>query len=154
MRKAVVKRKTKETEIEVSLNLDGRGKTSIETTIKFFDHLLSSFAKHGAIDLTVRAKGDLSHHIAEDTMIALGEALREALQKKAGIERFGDATVPMDDALVMVAVDLGGRPYAEIEASFRRQKLDDLSTEMIPHLLQTFAASGKLNLHVKVMRGR
>ncbi|MEM3402750.1 MAG: imidazoleglycerol-phosphate dehydratase HisB [Candidatus Hadarchaeales archaeon] len=154
MRKALVRRKTKETEVEVSLNLDGRGKASIDTTIKFFDHLLSSFAKHGNIDLTVRARGDLSHHIAEDTMIALGEALEKALGKKAGIERFGDATVPMDDALVMVAVDLSGRPYAEIEAGFRKRKVDDLSADMIPHLLQTFAVNGKFNLHVKIMRGK
>lgn len=154
MRKASVKRKTKETEVKVSINLDGRGRTDISTSIKFFDHLLSSFAKHGNFDITIRARGDLPHHIAEDVMIALGEAVEKALGKKLGIERFGDATVPMDDALVVVAVDLGGRAYSEIEASFRKRWLDDLSSDLFPHLLQTFATNCKLNLHVKVMRGK
>jgi len=154
MRIGNVRRKTKETEVEVKIKLDGSGKTKINTSIKFLDHLLSSFAKHGCFDLTVKARGDLEHHIAEDVMIALGEALDKALGTKAGIRRMGDAIVPMDDALVLAAVDLGGRIYAETEAKFAKKRLDDLSSDLIEHLLQTFATNGKLNLHVQVLRGR
>ena len=154
MRIGNVRRKTKETEVEVKINLDGSGKTKINTSIKFLDHLLSSFAKHGCFDLTVKARGDLEHHIAEDVMIALGEALDLGLGAKAGIRRMGDAIVPMDDALVLAAVDLGGRVYAETEAKFAKKRLDDLSSDLIEHLLQTLATNGKLNLHIRVLRGR
>lgn len=108
MRVGKVRRKTKETDVAVRLNIDGTGKAKVDTTIKFLNHLLESFAKHGSFDLELRARGDLEHHIAEDSMIALGEALEKALGGKAGIERMNDAVVPMDDALVMVAVDLSG----------------------------------------------
>ena len=154
MRIGNVSRKTKETEVEVKINLDGSGKTKISTSIKFLNHLLSSFAKHGCFDLTVKARGDLEHHIAEDVMISFGGALDKALGTKAGIRRMGDAIVPMDDALVLAAVDLGGRAYAETEAKFAKKRLDDLSSDLIEHLLQTFATNGKLNLHVQVLRGR
>ncbi|MDI6883785.1 MAG: imidazoleglycerol-phosphate dehydratase HisB [Hadesarchaea archaeon] len=154
MRIGKVERKTKETEVMVRLNLDGSGKAKVDTTIKFLDHLLASFAKHGCLNLELRARGDLEHHIAEDAMIALGEAIERALGKKTGIERMGDAIVPMDDALVMAAVDLGGRAFPDIEAKFTKRKLDDLSSDLVVHLLQTLATNGRFNLHVKVMRGK
>jgi len=153
MRVGKVRRKTNETEVEVRLNLDGTGKAKVDTTIKFLNHLLESFAKHGSFDLELRARGDLEHHIAEDSMIALGEALEKALGDKAGIERMNDALVPMDDALVMVAVDLSGRAFPDIEAKFAKKRLDDMSSDLIVHLLQTLATNGRFNLHVKVMRG-
>jgi imidazoleglycerol-phosphate dehydratase len=154
MRTGNVSRKTKETEVAVKINLDGSGIARVNTGIKFLDHLLNSFAKHGCFDLTVKASGDLEHHIAEDVIIALGEALVKALGTKSGIRRMGDAIVPMDDALVLVAVDLGGRAYAETEAKFGKKKLDDLSSDLIEHLLQTLATNAKLNLHTQVIRGR
>jgi imidazoleglycerol-phosphate dehydratase len=154
MRTGYVSRKTKETEVTVKINLDGSGVAKVTTGIKFLDHLLNSFAKHGCFDLTVKARGDLEHHIAEDVIIALGEALAKALGTKSGIRRMGDAIVPMDDALVMVAVDLGGRAYAETEVEFAKKKLDDMSSDLIEHLLQTLATNAKMNLHTQVIRGR
>ncbi|MDH5685576.1 MAG: imidazoleglycerol-phosphate dehydratase HisB [Hadesarchaea archaeon] len=154
MRVSKVRRKTKETKIEVELNLDGSGKANVNTEIKFLNHLLASFAKHGCFDLKLRARGDFKHHIAEDAMIALGEAIERALGKKVGIERMGDATVPMDDALVLAAVDLSGRAFPDIEAKFAKRKLDDLNSDMIEHMLQALATNGKFNLHVKVLRGK
>lgn len=154
MRTGNVSRKTKETEVAVKINLDGSGVSKVNTGIKFLDHLLNSFAKHGCFDLTIKARGDLEHHIAEDVIIALGEALDKALGGKSGIRRMGDAIVPMDDALVLVAIDLGGRAYAETEAKFEKKKLDDLSSDLIEHLLQTLATNAKLNLHTQVIRGR
>lgn len=154
MRASKVRRKTKETQIEVELNLDGSGKANVNTEIKFLNHLLASFAKHGCFDLKLRARGDFKHHIAEDAMIALGEAIERALGKKVDIERMGDATVPMDDALVLAAVDLSGRAFPDIEAKFAKRKLDDLNSDMIEHMLQALATNGKFNLHVKVLRGK
>lgn len=154
MRVSKVRRKTKETEIEVELNLDGLGKAKINTEIKFLNHLLASFAKHGCFDLKLRARGDFKHHIAEDAMIALGDAIERALGKKIGIERMGDAIVPMDDALVLAAVDLSGRAFPDIEAKFAKRKLEDLNSDMIEHMLQALATNGKFNLHVKVLRGK
>lgn len=154
MRVGKAERKTKETKVSAKINLDGSGKTRIDTTIKFFDHLLASFAKHGCFDLDLKARGDFEHHIAEDAMLALSEAIERALGRKVGIERMGDAIVPMDDALVMVAVDLSGRAFPEIEAKFAKRKLDDLSSDLVVHLLQTLATNGKFNLHVKVLRGK
>ena len=104
--------------------------------------------------MAIKARGDLEHHVAEDVMIALGGALERALSTKAGIRRMGDAIVPMDDALVLGAVDLSGRAYSEVEAKFAKKMLDDLSSDLIEHLLQTLAINGKLNLHVQVLRGR
>jgi len=154
MRVGEFKRKTKETVVEVRINLDGSGKVGVNTGIKFLDHLLSSFAKHGSFDLKLKARGDLEHHIAEDSMIALGIAINKALGKKEGIRRMGDAFVPMEDALVLVAVDISGRAYVEVDAEFAKKRLDDLSSDLIEHLLQTLAANAKLNLHVQVLRGR
>jgi imidazoleglycerol-phosphate dehydratase len=154
MRRARIKRKTKETEIEVELNLDGEGRAEVDTPIKFLNHLLSSFAKHACFDLRLRGRGDFPHHLAEDTMIVLAAALDKALGRQLGIERMGHAVVPMDDALVMVAVDLSGRAYSDVEVNFRKRRLDDLSSDMVAHLLQTFALNGRFNLHVKILRGR
>ncbi len=148
------RRKTKETRVEVKINLDGSGRTRVDTGIKFLDHLLASFAKHGCFDLELKARGDFEHHIAEDAMITLGEAIERALGKKVGIQRMGDAVVPMDDALVLAAVDLSGRAYPDIEAKFTKRKLDDLSSDMVVHLLETLATNGRFNLHVKVLRGK
>jgi len=149
-----VRRKTKETAVGIRINLDGSGMARVDTGIKFLDHLLASFAKHGCFDLELRARGDFEHHIAEDAMIALGEAIRRALGKKEGIQRMGDAVVPMDDALVLAAVDLSGRAYPDIEAKFTKRRLDDLSSDMVVHLLETLATNGRFNLHVQVLRGK
>ncbi len=154
MRVSKIKRKTKETEVEARINLDGSGTASVDTGIKFFDHMLSSFAKHGCFDLRVKARGDFEHHVAEDTMIALGEAIDRALGAKAGIRRMGDAIVPMDDALALAAVDLSGRAYPEIEVKFAKRKVGDLSSDLIKHVLQVLAINGKFNLHVQVLRGQ
>jgi len=154
MRKGKVKRKTKETEVDVLVNLDGSGKAKVDTGIKFFDHLLGSMAKHGCMDLEVKARGDFEHHVAEDVMICLGTAMDKALGKKVGIRRMGDAVVPMEDVLTMVAVDLSGRPYSRVKVEFRKKRLDDLSSDLVEHLLETLASSGRFNLYVEVMRGR
>ncbi|MBS3815443.1 MAG: imidazoleglycerol-phosphate dehydratase HisB [Hadesarchaea archaeon] len=154
MRECKIERKTKETTIIVKINLDGTGEAEVQTGIKFFDHLLESFAKHGRFDLKAKAKGDFEHHIAEDTMISLGKAIEKALEDKKGIRRMGDAIVPMDDSLALVAIDLGGRVYSEVEVDFTKKKLDDLSSDMLFHLLETFASNGEFNLHVKLLRGK
>ncbi|MEM2908370.1 MAG: imidazoleglycerol-phosphate dehydratase HisB [Candidatus Hadarchaeales archaeon] len=154
MRVGEVRRRTKETDVRVRLNLDGSGEARVDTGIKFLDHLLAALAKHSCFDLEVSARGDLEHHVAEDVMIALGSALEKALGEKTGIRRMGDAVLPMDDALVLVAVDLSGRAYADIDVKFAKKRLDDLSSDLIEHLLQTLAANGKLNLHVQTLRGR
>lgn len=153
MRVGKVERKTSETTARVKINLNGRGKARVDTGIKFLDHLLSSFAIHGCIDLELRARGDFEHHVAEDAMIALGQALERAIGGGRGIRRMGDAMVPMDDALVLVAVDLSGRAYSNIEARFLKRRLDDLSSDLLKHLLETLATNGRFNLHVKVLRG-
>lgn len=154
MRIGKAERKTKETEVRAKINLDGSGKANVDTTIKFLNHLLESFAKHGCFDLDLKARGDLEHHIAEDAMITLGEAIERALGKKVGIERMGDAIVPMDDALVMAAIDLGGRAFPDVKADFAKKKLDDLSSDLVVHLLQTLATNGRFNLHIEVLRGK
>lgn len=154
MRIGKIKRETKETKVEVQVNLDGSGKANVDTSVRFLDHLLSSFAKHGCIDLKVRARGDFRHHVAEDVMIAIGAAIDRALGGKIGIRRMGDAIVPMDDALALVAIDLGGRAYPRIDLKFKGRKLADLNLDLVEHLLQTLATNGKFNLHVKLLRGR
>lgn len=153
-RKSKVSRKTKETNIRVSLNIDGRGNYNIRTGIKFFNHFLSSFAKHGSFDLEIAATGDNEHHVVEDVGIVLGEAFKKALGDKLGIRRFGFSVVPMDDALVLVAVDAGGRAYCSNDVKFRRKKIEDLSAEMIPHFLESFASEFKINLHAKLLDGK
>jgi imidazoleglycerol-phosphate dehydratase len=154
MRAAEVERKTKETEVRVKLNVDGAGSYEVNTGVSFFDHLLSSFAKHGYFDLAVSAKGDNEHHVVEDVAIALGEAFKKALGDKRGIRRFGSAIVPMDDVLVLTSVDISGRSYCVNSVTFRRKKIEGMSSEMIGHFLASFASEFKINLHAKVLEGR
>ncbi len=153
MRKAKIERETKETVVRVEFTLDGSGKAEVETGIEFFDHLLEAFSKHGRFDLVAKSKGDFDHHIAEDTMIALGQALEDALDDKRGIKRMGDAIVPMDDSLALVAIDLGGRVYSNIKVDFEKEQLIDLSSDLFVHLIETFANNAKCNLHVDLLRG-
>ena len=155
-RTAHVQRATRETRVEVLLNLDGAGRGDVSTGIGFLDHMLDSLARHARFDLTVRAEGDLhvdQHHTAEDVGIGLGQALDQALGERRAIRRFGDAVVPLDEALAQVAVDLGGRGWASIDLPFRASMIGGLSTEMIPHLLQSFATDGRFSLHVRLLAG-
>ena len=155
-RTAHIERATRESRVEILLNLDGSGHADIGTGIGFLDHMLDSLARHARFDLTVRAEGDLhvdQHHTAEDVGITLGQALDRALGERRGIRRFGDALVPLDEALAQVAVDLGGRGWASIDLPFHGTMIGGLSSEMIPHLLQSFATEGRLNLHVRLLAG-
>jgi imidazoleglycerol-phosphate dehydratase len=155
-RTAHIRRETRETRVEVALNLDGSGRGDIATGIGFLDHMLDSLARHARFDLTVRAEGDLhvdQHHTAEDVGGSLGQALDHALGERRAIRRFGDAVVPLDEALAQVAVDLGGRGFSSIDLPFRAPMLGGLSAEMIPHLLQSFATDGRFNLHVRLLAG-
>jgi imidazoleglycerol-phosphate dehydratase len=157
MRQAHIERSTKETQIKLHLNLDGRGQVQINTGIGFLDHMLTLFAGHGLFDLTVEAKGDLEideHHTAEDTMICLGKALDQALGDRRGIVRTAHSYVPMDEALALVAVDLGGRAYCVFEADFITPRLGQLGTDLIFHLFETLAIQARMNLHAKVFYGR
>jgi imidazoleglycerol-phosphate dehydratase len=154
MRSSTVARKTRETEIKVSLVVDGEGKYKIDTGISFFDHMLASLAKHGYFDLEVSARGDNEHHVVEDVAIALGQAFREALGNKRGIRRFGFSIVPMDDVLILTSVDISGRSYCVNGVKFRRKKIEDLSSEMISHFLETFSSEFKINLHTRVLEGK
>ncbi len=150
-RTASVQRTTKETDIFVSLNLDGKGKTEISTGLGFFDHMLEQIGKHANIDLTVRVKGDLyvdEHHTIEDTGIALGETLLKALGEKRGIERYG-FTLPMDDCLCSVALDFGGRPWLVWDAEFKREKIGEMPTEMFFHFFKSLSDAAKMNLNIK-----
>ncbi len=153
---ADVKRKTSETDIKMTLCLDGCGDSSIDTGIGFFDHMLTGFAKHGFFDLTLAVKGDLEvdcHHTIEDTGIVLGTAIREALADKAGIRRFGSMILPMDDALVLAAVDLSGRPYFETDAAFGMERVGDMDTEMVREFFYAVSYSAGMNLHIRVLSG-
>jgi imidazoleglycerol-phosphate dehydratase len=155
-RTARVHRQTRESQVEVLLNLDGSGRSDIATGIGFLDHMLDSLTRHARFDLTLKAAGDLhvdQHHTAEDVGITLGQALDQALGERRGIRRFGDAAVPLDEALSHVAVDLGGRPWASIDLPFRGSMIGGLSSEMIPHLLQSFAIDGRFALHVRLLAG-
>ncbi|MCD7935345.1 MAG: bifunctional histidinol-phosphatase/imidazoleglycerol-phosphate dehydratase HisB [Tannerellaceae bacterium] len=148
---AVVERTTKETDIYVKVNLDGNGKTDIHTGLGFFDHMLDQIGKHSGIDLAIRVKGDLEvdeHHTIEDTAIALGEALLEALGNKRGIERYGYC-LPMDDCLCSVALDFGGRPWLVWDAEFNREKVGDMPTEMFLHFFKSLSDAAKMNLNIK-----
>ncbi len=149
-------RKTKETDIEITLNLDGQGIHQIDTGIPFFDHMLSGFARHGLFDLDVKVIGDLevdSHHTVEDTGIVLGQAIAQALGDKAGIKRYGSFLLPMDETLVMCAVDLSGRPYLNYHAAFTAERLGGLDTEMVREFFYAVSYSGAMNLHLKLMDG-
>jgi imidazoleglycerol-phosphate dehydratase len=150
-------RKTKETDIRVSLNLDGSGQYEISTGIPFFDHMLAQLARHGQMDLTIAAKGDLEidgHHTVEDVGWVLGQALYEALGDRRGITRFGYAYVPLDEALTRVVVDLSGRPYLVYHAEFKVPRIGDLQAELIEEFLKALVQEGKFNLHVENLYGR
>ncbi len=150
-RRVIHSRKTKETEIRIELNLDGKGEASISTGLGFFDHMLEQIARHGNIDLSVQAKGDLhidEHHTIEDTGLALGEAFRKALGDKRGIERYGFC-LPMDDCLAQVALDFGGRPWIEWAAEFKREKIGEMPTEMFFHFFKSFSDAALCNLNIK-----
>lgn len=155
-RTAQIRRETRESQVSIDLNLDGSGRAEIATGIGFLDHMLDSLARHARFDLSVHAAGDLhvdQHHTAEDVGITLGQALDRALGERRGIRRFGDAVVPLDEALAQVAVDLGGRGWATIDLPFRGPMIGGLSSEMIPHLLQSFAQEGRFALHVRLLAG-
>jgi imidazoleglycerol-phosphate dehydratase len=154
MRASNVERKTNETDVKVSLKIDGKGDQEIETGIPFFNHMLSSLAKHGSFDLKINAIGDNEHHIIEDVAIVLGKAFKDALGNKKGIRRFGYSIVPMDDVLILTSVDISGRSYFVNNVSFRRKKIEGLSSEMILHFLETFTSEFKINLHIKLLDGK
>lgn len=157
MRKAKIKRKTKETDIIVSVELNGSGRSSINTGIGFLDHMLDLFAKHGMFDLTVACKGDLQvddHHTTEDVGIAMAKAFTDALGDKKGIARYGMSYVPMDESLARCVVDLSGRAVLVFHAEFNRKKVGDLSTEMIEHFFYSFAENLKANIHIEVLYGK
>ena len=156
MRNASVTRETGETSISVELNLDGAGQSSVETGVGMLDHMLHQLARHGGFDLTVQATGDLhvdAHHTSEDVAIALGRALDQALGDRAGIARFADRTVPLDEALIQVALDLSGRPYAQIDLSFPAPMIGELPSSMAKHILETVAHEARLALHVRQLAG-
>ncbi len=156
-RSAKLSRQTSETEIELSLDLDGTGVSSIDTGIGFFDHMLTLLAKHAAIDLTITAKGDLhvdQHHTVEDVGICLGLAIREAVGDKAGIQRYGHFTLPMEETLVTVALDLSGRSYLVYQAPTPTQKIGDFDSELLEDFWQSVAANALMNLHVVLHHGR
>ncbi|NJM08243.1 imidazoleglycerol-phosphate dehydratase HisB [Candidatus Gracilibacteria bacterium] len=156
-RSATINRRTGETNISLTLNLDGSGEAAINTGVGFLDHMLTLWAKHGLFDLSVQAQGDLhidEHHTAEDTCICLGRALDEALGERRGIVRTAHSFVPMDEALALVAVDLGGRPYSVLQADFATPRVGQLGTDLIGHLLESIAFAGRLNLHAQVLYGR
>ncbi|MBO4506534.1 MAG: imidazoleglycerol-phosphate dehydratase HisB [Lachnospiraceae bacterium] len=155
-RKATIERKTAETEITVSLDLDGKGISNIDTGIGFFDHMLTAFSKHSFIDLEVKVKGDLKvdgHHSVEDTGIVLGTAIKEALGDKKGIKRYGSFMLPMDETLVMCAVDLCGRPYYSSDLKFTMPKIGELDSELIREFFYAVSYSAAMNLHLKQLDG-
>ena len=155
-RRAEIERNTKETKIKIALELNGTGKAELHSGIGFFDHMLDGFARHGLFDLTVDVDGDLDvdcHHTVEDTGIVLGTAIREAVGDKKGIRRYGSCILPMDEALVLCAVDLSGRPYYVSDASFSASMIGDLDTETISEFFYAVSYSAAINLHFKVFSG-
>ena len=151
---AEIRRRTKETDITVKLNLDGTGKCSADTGVGFFDHMLDGFARHGLFDLEVKCEGDLnvdSHHTIEDTGIVLGSAIKEALGEKAGIRRYGNFMLPMDETLVLCALDLSGRPYYSSDLQFTVPKIGDMDTEMVREFFYAISYSAMMNLHMKIL---
>lgn len=155
-RRATVERRTGETDVHVELVVDGSGRAEVATGIGFYDHMLTAFARHGRFDLVVRCTGDLevdAHHTMEDTALALGAAFDRALGDRAGLVRMGDATVPLDEALVQAVVDLSGRPYAALTLAWTGERIGEAPTEMIPHVLQSFAVGARLTLHVRQLAG-
>ena len=151
-RRVQVRRATRETEVEVTLDLDGSGETDVTTGVGFFDHLLSSLGHHGLLDLTVRARGDLEvdeHHTVEDVALVLGAAFAEAIGDRGGIVRFGDAMVPMDESLASAVVDVGGRPYAVVDLPFRGERVGALPLQLVEHALEAFARTAGVTLHLR-----
>lgn len=155
-RYAQVHRKTNETDISLTLTLDGNGKQDIATGIGFFDHMLSGFTRHGFFDLDLKVAGDLEvdcHHTIEDTGIVLGNAIREALGDKKGIKRFGSMILPMDETLVLCAIDLSGRPYFAFDAEFTTDRVGDMDTEMVREFFYAVSYSAMMNIHLKILDG-
>ena len=155
-RKATLKRDTKETQVEVILDLDGTGKASIDTPNGMLNHLLEQLARHGLMDTMVSARGDISpgwHHLVEDVGIVLGQALHMAIGEGRGILRMGHVIVPLDETLVLVALDLGGRPYAVVKAAFDDYRIGDLPSDLVRHFLEVFALEARINLHVQILVG-
>ena len=156
-RVAEIRRHTKETDIRVKLNLDGSGRSLVDTGLPFLDHMLDLFARHGLFDLEINCKGDLQiddHHSVEDIAITLGQALVQALGDKAGIKRYGEAVVPMDEALCRSVIDLSGRFYLVYEVVVRRQRIGNFSIELAEHFWRSFAETARFNLHIDCLRGR
>ena len=155
-RAATIERKTKETDISLTINLDGTGENEIATGIPFFDHMLNGFARHGLFDLKVHVTGDLevdSHHTIEDTGIVLGNAIRKALKNKKGIKRFGSCILPMDETLVLCAVDLSGRPYLVFDGEFTVERVGYMDTEMVKEFFYAVSYAAGMNLHIRVLSG-
>lgn len=151
-REATLERKTKETEIKIHLNIDGEGKSNINTGLKFFDHMLTSFSKHGFFDLDIEAIGDIDvddHHTIEDVGILLGECFKKALNDKIGINRMGYSILPMDEALATVAVDISGRNYLVFNADFTYQKIGDINSQNVKHFFESFANNSLININIK-----
>ena len=155
-REAIVSRTTKETDISLTLEIDGKGASQVDTGIGFFDHMLEGFSKHGFFDLNVKVNGDLHvdcHHTIEDTGIVLGTAIKEAVGDKCGIKRYGSCILPMDEALVLCAIDLSGRPYYVSDAEFTADKCGDMDLEMVKEFFYAVSYSAGMNLHFKVLSG-
>jgi imidazoleglycerol-phosphate dehydratase len=153
MRKVKVERKTKEVDITVQLDVDGKGTAEVETGIKFLNHLLITLAKHGLFDLKINATGDLKHHVSEDVALVLGEALRKVVDNGKGIKRFGSAYVPMDESLARATVDLGGRAYIVRDLEMMQPQIEDFETEDLEHFFDSLAQASKSNLHLIVLYG-
>ena len=156
MRESTVQRTTNETKIEVALRLDGPGRADVQTGIGMYDHLLEQLGRHGGFDLRVRASGDLdvdAHHTVEDVALAIGRALDEALGDRGGIARMADRTVPLDEALVQVVVDLSGRAHAAVDLHFREARIGELPAAMVPHVLTSLAQEARMTLHVRQLAG-
>lgn len=156
MRTATITRETKETRIKLKLNIDGTGSCRISTGVGMFDHMLEQLGKHGRFDLEIEASGDLhvdEHHTIEDVGMVLGQSFSQALGDRSGIVRMGHAVVPMDESLAMVSVDLSGRGYPVINASFEKEYINELPTDLIKHFFESFAIEGRFNLHIKLLAG-
>jgi len=157
MRTARVERTTKESSVLVEINLDGNGNVSVDTGVPFFDHMMSQLGKHSGIDLTIKTKGDIevdSHHTVEDTSLAFGQALREALGDKSGIRRFGDALVPIDESLTQVAIDLSGRPYLVYRQPEIVELIGTFDTTLGKHIWESIVAEARIAIHIRVLEGR
>lgn len=157
MREGYVKRETKETKIDLTLNADGQGKNKIDTGVGFLDHMLTAFSVHSRFDLIVNCKGDLevdSHHTVEDIGIALGTAFAEALSDKSGISRYGNFTIPMDEALASCSIDISGRPYLVFNAEFGDCRLGDMDSALVEEFFRAFAMNAKITLHINLLYGK